>query len=275
MKKLQNLKALASSALSDGDKQELLRFQDSYDLLIKDKRVSVLDLLEQFPSIPLPIAAFIPMLPPLRLRTYSLSTAPTFKPLHGSLTFSVVNELAWNGEGRYLGVGSNYLASLTLGSILYISPRPAKEDFHLPVDHSGRPIIMACAGSGLAPFRSFIQERMAWLKQGKPLARALLFFGCRGPHMDDLYDEELSEFESAGVVDVRKAYSQAPDHYLAKGCRYVQHRLEAETEDIQHLWARDATVYVCGSGNLAKGVKAVLENMLGTLPEERYVTEIF
>ncbi|KAJ5817410.1 hypothetical protein N7447_009643 [Penicillium robsamsonii] len=270
-----NLKALASSARSDGDKQELLRLQDSYDSLIRDKRVSVLDLLERFPAIPLPIAAFIPMLPPLRVRTYSLSTAPSFKPMHGSLTFSVVNEPAWNGDGRYLGVGSNYLASLTLGSILYISPRPAKDDFHLPVDQSSKPIIMACAGSGLAPFRSFIQERMVWLKQGKPLARALLFFGCRDPDIDDLYYEELSEFECAGVVEVRKAYSQVPDHYLAKGCRYVQHRLEAETEDIQHLWARDATVYVCGSGSLVKGVKAVLENMLGTLPEERYVTEAF
>ncbi|KAJ6011705.1 hypothetical protein N7522_002060 [Penicillium canescens] len=270
-----NLKALALSAPSDGDKRDLLRFYDSYDSLIRDKRVSVLDLLEQFPTVPLPIAAFISMLPALRVRTYSLSTAPSFKPSHGSFTFSVVNEPAWNGNGRYLGVGSNYLASLTLGSILYISPRPAKEAFHLPTDQYSTPIIMACAGSGLAPFRSFIQERMFWLQQGKPLAKALLFFGCRGPHLDDLYDEELSEFESAGVVKVRRAYSKAPDHYLAKGCRYVQHRLAAETEAIQDLWARNATIYVCGSGDLAKGVKAVFENMLGTLSEERYVTEIF
>ncbi|OQE13376.1 hypothetical protein PENFLA_c049G03259 [Penicillium flavigenum] len=270
-----NLKALVSSAPSDGDKQELLRFQHSYDSLIKNKRVSVLDLLEQFPSIPLPLATFIPMLPPLRVRTYSLSMAPSFKPSHGSLTFSVVNEPALNGNGRYLGVGSNYLASLTSGSILYISPRPAKDAFHLPIDHSSEPIIMVCAGSGLAPFRSFIQERMVWLKQGKPLAKALLFFGCRGPHVDDLYHEELSEFESAGVVDVRRAYSQAPDHYQAKGCRYVQHRLVAETQAIQGLWAQHAKFYVCGSGDMAKGVKAVLETMLGTLSEERYVTEIF
>lgn len=253
----------------------MLRFYDSYDSLIRDKRVSVLDLLEQFPTVPLPIAAFISMLPALRVRTYSLSTAPSFKPSHGSLTFSVVNEPAWNGNGRYLGVGSNYLASLTLGSILYISPRPAKDAFHLPTDQSSKPIIMACAGSGFAPFRSFIQERMVWLQQDKPLAKALLFFGCRGPNLDDLYHEELSEFESAGVVEVRRAYSKTPDHYLAKGCRYVQHRLVVETEAIQDLWAQNATIYVCGSGNLAKGVKAVLENMLGTLSEERYVTETF
>ncbi|KAJ6189770.1 hypothetical protein N7519_004678, partial [Penicillium mononematosum] len=243
-----NLKALVSSAPSDVDKQELLRFQHSYDSLIKNKRVSVLDLLEQFPSIALPLSTFIPMLPPLRVRTYSLSMAPSFKPSHGSLTFSVVNEPAWNGNGRYLGVGSNYLASLTSGSILYISPRPAKDAFHLPMDHSSKPIIMVCAGSGLAPFRSFIQERMAWLEQGKPLAKALLFFGCRSSHADDLYHEELSEFESAGVVEVRRAYSRAPDHYLAKGCRYVQHRLEAETQAIQDLWAQHAKFYVCGLG---------------------------
>ena len=215
------------------------------------------------------------MLPALRLRTYSLSMAPSIKPSHGSLTFSVVNEPAWSGGGRYLGVGSNYLASLTLGSILYISPRPAKDTFHLPMDQSSLPIIMICAGSGLAPFRSFIQDRMVWLQQDKQLAKALLFFGCRAPHLDDLYYEELSEFESAGVVEVRRAYSQDPDHSLAQGCRYVQHRLMAETKVIQHLWAQNAIVYVCGSGTMARGVKVVLEDMLGALPEERYVTEIF
>ncbi|KAE8394953.1 cytochrome P450 [Aspergillus alliaceus] len=270
-----NLKVLTATAQSDADKQELICFHDSYNSLVRDKRVSVLDLLEQFPSISLPIAAFISMLPALRVRTYSLSMAPSFKPSHSSLTFSIVNEPAWSGNGQYLGVGSNYLASLTLGSILYISPRPAKDDFHLPIDQSSTPIIMICAGSGLAPFLSFIQDRMVRLQQGKPLAKALLFFGCRGPHLDDLYHEELSEFESAGVVEVHRAYSKAPDHDLAKGCRYVQHRLVTEAEAIQDLWARNAKVYVCGSGNLAKGVQTALKNMLGALPQERYVTEIF
>ncbi|KAJ5857263.1 NADPH-cytochrome p450 reductase FAD-binding alpha-helical domain-3 [Penicillium solitum] len=270
-----NLKSLASATPSDDDKKELLDFHDSYDSLIRDKRVSVLDLLEHFTSITLPIATFISMLPVLRVRTYSLSMAPSFKPLHCSLTFSIVNEPAWSGNGRYLGVGSNYLASLTPGSILYVSPRPAKDAFHLPADQSSNPIIMICAGSGLAPFRSFIQDRMSCLQQGKPLAKALLFFGCRDPHLDDLYHDELSDFESAGVVEVRRAYSKVPNHYLAKGCRYVQHRLLTETETIQDMWAHNAIIYLCGSANMAKGVKAVLENMLGTLSEERYITEIF
>ncbi|OQD89465.1 hypothetical protein PENANT_c002G02902 [Penicillium antarcticum] len=270
-----NLKALASFTPSVGDKQELLHFHESYDSLFQDKRISVLNLLEKFPSISLPIASFISMLPSLRVRTYSISTAPSFKPYHCSLTFSVVNEPAWSGSGQHLGVGSNHLASLTVGSIIYISPRPAKESFHLPEDQSKTPIIMICAGSGLAPFRSFIQDRMVWLRQGKPLAEALLFFGCRGFQMDDLYSEELAEFESAGVVQVRSAYSKAPDHNRAKGCRYVQHRLVAEIEAIQNVWARNAIVYVCGSGKMATEVRAALENMLGNLPEERYVAEIF
>ncbi|KGO66158.1 NADPH-cytochrome p450 reductase, FAD-binding, alpha-helical domain-3 [Penicillium expansum] len=269
-----NLKELASTTPSDGEKQELLHLYDSYDSLIRAKRASVLDLLEQFTSVTLPITTFISMLPALRVRTYSLSMAPSFKPLHYSLTFSVINEPAWNGNGRYLGVASNYLASLNLGSILYISPRPAKDAFHLPTDQSSKPIIMICAGSGLAPFRSFIQDRMLWQQQDKTLAKALLFFGCRSPQLDDLYHDELSQFEAAGVVEVRRAYSKVPNHYLAKGCRYVQHRLLTETETIQDMWAQDAIIYVCGSGNLAKGVKAVLESMLGTL-SERYITEIF
>ncbi|KAB8227709.1 uncharacterized protein BDW43DRAFT_323559 [Aspergillus alliaceus] len=259
-----NIKVLASSAPLEEDKQKLLHFHDHYDLLIRNKRVSVLDLLKQFHSIPLPLATFNSMLPMLRVRTYSLSMAPSFKSSYSSLTFSVVNEPAWNGNGRYLGVRSNYLASLTVGSILYISPRPAKNAFYLPTVLSSKLIIMICAGSGLAPFRSFIQDQMA-----------ILFFGCRGPHQDDLYREELFGFESAGVVKVRRAYSKAPDNYLAQGCRYVQHRLVKEAEAIKNLWALDAIIYVCGSGGMAKEVKAMLEKMLGTLSEERYITEIF
>ncbi|KAE8388174.1 NADPH--cytochrome P450 reductase [Aspergillus alliaceus] len=232
-----NIKVLASSAPLEEDKQKLLHFHYHYDLLIRNKRVSALDLLKQFHSIPLPLATFISMLPTLRVRMYSLSMAPSFKPSYSSLTFSVVNEPAWNGNGRYLGIRSNYLASLTVGSILYISPRPAKNAFHLPT--------------------------------------ALLFFGCRGPHQDDLYREELFGFESAVVVKVRRAYSKAPDNYLAQGCRYVQHRLVKEAEAIKNLWALDAIIYVCGSGGMAKEVKATLEKMLETLSEERYITEIF
>ncbi|PYH37028.1 bifunctional cytochrome P450/NADPH--P450 reductase [Aspergillus neoniger CBS 115656] len=270
-----NLKALIAATQSDPDKQELNRLYDSYEFIVRDKRVSVLDLLEQFPSISLPIAAFISMLPALRVRTYSLSMAPSFKPSHSSLTFSVINEPAWRGSGQHLGVASNYLASLTSGSIFYFSPRPAKESFHLPNDPSSTPIIMVCAGSGLAPFLSFIQDRMVLKQQYKPLAKALLFFGCRGRSLDDLYHEELSEFEAAGVVEIRRAYSKTPDFDIAKGCRYVQHRLVTEGQAILSLWSQNAIIYVCGSTNMAKGVEAVLQNMLGPLPKERYVTEIF
>ena len=103
----------------------------------------------------------------------------------------------------------------------------------------------------------------------------MLFFGCRDPYVDDLYHEELSELESAGVVEIKRAYSKALDHHLTKGCRYVQHRLVAETEAIQNLWAQDAIVYVCGSGSMAKEVRVALEKILGVLPEDRYIAEIF
>lgn len=134
---------------------------------------------------------------------------------------------------------------------------------------------MICAGTGLAPFRGFIEDRMVWSRQGKPLSKGLLFFGCRDPESDDLYHDELSEFESAGVVKVYRAYSRAQGFELARGCRYVQDRLAAEAEEIRDLWAQNAIIYVCGSRNMAKGVTAQLEYMLGRLPEERYVTEIF
>lgn len=113
------------------------------------------------------------------------------------------------------------------------------------------------------------------LVAAKPLSKALLFFGCRDPELDDLYHDELSEFESVGVVKIYRAYSKVQRLELARGYRYVQDRLEAEAQAVHDLWAQDAIIYVCGSRNMAKGAQGQLEYMLGRLPEERYVTEIF
>lgn len=69
--------------------------------------------------------------------------------------------------------------------------------------------------------RGFIQERAAQKQSGRDVSKAILFFGCRAPDEDFLYsDSDLAEWTKLGVVDVRPAFSRAPE--ASNGCKYVQ-----------------------------------------------------
>lgn len=222
------------------------------------KRTSVLDVLERHPdTIDLPIGVFLALLPPMRVRQYSISSSPLCDPTHATITFSVVGgNPSHSGTGHlYMGVASNFLGSLEPGDALHVGIRPpAGAHFRLPTDPSKTPIICIAAGTGLAPFRAFIQERAAMIAAGRTdLAPALLFFGCRSPDFDDLYREELDRWQSLGAVDVRRAYSRAPEK--SNDCKHVQDRMWADRTELVDLWKREAKVYVCGSRGIANSAR--------------------
>lgn len=257
---------------------------------------SILDLLDRFqPSeLPLSLSSFLLMLSPMLPRVYSVSSSPSWNPGHGTLTYSVVDRAA---AGPNKGIASNHLASRELGSIVYVSS-PANQKpslFRLPAPELNIPIIMIGAGTGLAPFRGFIQERALFIDHNEgsreQLSTALLFFGCRGPKLDDLYRRQLDEMEEKGVVSVRRAYSQEHDE---GGCRYVADTVRTHLEVIVQLWNSGARIYVCGAKGMSDGVFSVLgsalfkedqaagrtdetsaDGWLRALPQDRYLVEIF
>lgn len=91
------------------------------------------------------------------------------------------------------------------------------------------------------------------ISSGRRLAPAILFFGCRSPDVDDLYREQLDEWEALGAVDVRRAYSRAPEK--SESCKYVQDRMWKDRDDVAQLWSEGAKVYVCGSRAVADAAK--------------------
>lgn len=193
----------------------------------------------------------------------SISSSPLVDKGKLTLTYSVLNAPAHSGMGRHVGVASSYLSSLMPGDKLQASVRPAAGGFRLPPDPLRTPMICIAAGTGLAPFRAFIQERAVLLRtsaQTPPAAPALLFYGCRDPDQDDLYRDELDAWEAAGAVVVYRAFSRRAD--ASGGCSYVQDRLWREREAVGELWRRDARVYICGAGRMAGGVKEVLVRIM-------------
>jgi cytochrome P450/NADPH-cytochrome P450 reductase len=113
--------------------------------------------------------------------------------------------------------------------------RPSGELFHPPLDPAV-PMLLIGAGSGIAPFRGFIQERALQKyvcsrtrisgatdcrrSAGRDVGKTMLFYGCASPEKDALYDQEMAEWERQGVVTVRYAFSEVPEQ--SEGCKYAQ-----------------------------------------------------
>jgi cytochrome P450 / NADPH-cytochrome P450 reductase len=259
----QQIQKLAESTSDPEQRSALERWAASDDAYreILQKRVSVVDLLERFSSCELPFAALLQMLPPVKPRQYSISSSPLWSAEHCTITVAVLESPAWSGHGTYRGVASNYLAHARPGMKLAVTTRPSQAAFHLP-ESLDTPIIMVAAGTGIAPFRGFLQERALRAAEHGALGTALLFFGCNHPDMDFLYKDELTLWEQAGIVRVRPAFSDAPDGDV----KYVQHRLWKERAEVMKLMEQGARIYVCGDGQrMAPGVRETFGKMYQAL----------
>ncbi len=238
------VKALAAATRCPPERTPLERLAgDEYEAEVLGLRVSVIDLLDRFQSCELSLAAYLAMLPPLRARQYSISSSPLWREDHVTLTLAVLDQPAHSGIGRFQGVASTYLAGLEAGARLSVVVRPSHVAFHPPEDPR-TPIVLVCAGTGIAPFRGFLQERAIQKAAGQAVGSALLFFGVDHPEVDFLYRDELARWQEGGVVEVMTAFSAAPEGDIT----YVQHRLWQERTRVAELFLQGATVFVCGDG---------------------------
>jgi cytochrome P450/NADPH-cytochrome P450 reductase len=226
---------------------------ERYRSEVLGKRKSVFELLEEHPACELPFHAYLEMLSVLSPRYYSISSSPAGEPSRCSVTVAVVEAPASSGRGIYRGVCSNYLGRRRVGDTIHATVRETKAGFRLP-DDPAQPIIMIGPGTGLAPFRGFLQERADRKAKGASLGPALLFFGCRHPEQDFLYAEELKAFAADGVAELQTAFSR-----LNGAKTYVQHLVAAQKDRVWDLIEKGAITYVCGDGGkMEPDVKAAL-----------------
>ncbi|OYV00757.1 MAG: hypothetical protein CFE45_07775 [Burkholderiales bacterium PBB5] len=229
----------ALQALAGTDAAAAARYQAEVLL----PRRSLLDLLEAWPAIEVPLATLLGLWPALAPRHYSVASSPLADPRRCSLTVAVVDGPARSGQGRYQGVCSTFLRDAQPGQVLHGRFKPSAPGFGLP-DDALRPLIMVGPGTGLAPFRGFVQQRAVLRQQGQALGEALLFFGCRHPAQDFLYADELQAWHDQGLVQLHTAFSrQGPSKV------YVQHLLQAQAAGVWRLLQAGAVVYVCGDAS--------------------------
>ncbi|KAF5345023.1 hypothetical protein D9758_010443 [Tetrapyrgos nigripes] len=287
----QDLRLLSEAATMDSTRAALEDLRNSYREKVLGPRLSVLDILEKYSpdNIKLSLGVYLRMLPPMRVRQYSISSSPLWNPQHATLTISVLESPSLADKNKtFLGVGSNYLSQLLPGHRVSISVRASHAGFHLPEDPS-TPIIAFAAGSGLAPLRGFIQERALQKSSGRDVGKIMLFFGCRHPEGDYIYKQELEEWVKLGFLDVRPAFSKVSEK--SEGCKYIQDRLWHDRIDVTELFRNNAQVFVCGSGRIAKEVFAACVKIvhascpelnedgamkrLESLMQGRYATDVF
>lgn len=268
------MRYLCELTTSPGEKAEmeqLIRLRA--DSRAPDKRMTVFELLDKYPSIKLDFTDFIALLPPLRPRLYSISSSPLHDHSTATVTYSVHSE---NGTAPgqvycHRGVCTSYMAALKLRSKVQVSIKPGKPTFRLPTleDQRKRPLIMIGAGAGIAPFRAFVEERAEHFKVQKDLklAPAVLYMGCRSSTADRLYADELDQWTGLGAVEVKYAFSQQPEKN--EGCRYIQERLVQDRRTVETMWKQNAKIFVCGSSKLAQEIKRALRDIVKRALEER------
>ncbi|MCA2262353.1 sulfite reductase subunit alpha [Mycobacterium marseillense] len=188
---------------------------------------------------------------PLQFRDYSIASSPLVNPDRVHLTVATVRYTARNR--RYGGVASTFLADRAATARVHLRPN---HSFRLP--GADVPIIMVGPGTGIAPFRGFLQEREVTRAPG----RAWLFFGARSRAVDFLYADELQSFRETGVL-TRLDLAFSRDGNSAAMKQYVQHRMWENAAEIFDWLEEGAHLYVCGDAErMAKDVDETLRALV-------------
>ncbi|KAK8127660.1 NADPH-cytochrome P450 reductase [Apiospora sp. TS-2023a] len=237
-----------------------------------------------------PFSALIEGLTKLQPRYYSISSSSAVQPKKISITAVVESQLIPGREDPFTGVATNYLLALKEKQNGEPNPKPyglkyeicgprnkydgihvpvhvRHSNFKLPSDPS-KPIIMIGPGTGVAPFRGFVQERAKQAEDGETVGKTILFFGCRKRSEDFMYESEWEERKKAlgDAFEMPIAFSRDGPKKV-----YVQHLLKERSKEINELLEKKAYVYVCGdAANMAREVNTVLAQIIS---EQRGIPE--
>lgn len=238
---------------------DLLQIANKQDLVDYMWGRELIDLFLEFPQAEISAQDFVGLLRPMPPRLYSIASSLSAHAEEVHLTVAVVR---YEGhERKRKGVCSSYLAE-RIGSTIPCYLHPNK-NFKLPDDPS-TPIIMVGPGTGIAPFRAFIEERQATGATGKNW----LFFGDRSQKTDYLYSDEWESYQKIGILhELDLAWSRDQAEKV-----YVQHKMLEKKAELWNWLKNGAVFYVCGDASrMAKDVDQALRTIAqeqGSMSEE-------
>uniref|UniRef100_T1IV07 Nitric oxide synthase n=1 Tax=Strigamia maritima TaxID=126957 RepID=T1IV07_STRMM len=242
--------------------QLLATDEKEHDKWRNDKLPNLLDVLNEFPSLKPDCTFLLERLSILQPRLYSISNSLAFAPNEIHLTVGVVITSSKDGTHSNSGLCSNFLNDLPMGSKIPYFVRQAAH-FHLPTNPS-TPVMMIGAGTGVAPFRGFWQQRQIEKQKSngkRVFGELMLYFGCRHPAADHLfYDETQLLFQRGVLSSIESAYSRWNTSHKI----YVQNLLSRDGDQVLKHIRNGGHIYICGDAVMAADVRSVLEKILKT-----------
>jgi sulfite reductase (NADPH) flavoprotein alpha-component len=249
----EQFRALIEKGNEEHFRHYLTAWDDSHD---------VLDVLEDAPDARFSPAEFVTLLRPLAPRLYSIASSQLLHPTEAHL---LVLSVAYSVRGRVReGVGSTFINDRwPEGTTAPVYTQDAQKHFAMPSDPS-TPLIMIGPGTGLAPFRGFLEEREAVGATG----RNWLFFGDQSRSWGYYYEPELTGWEKRGLLRVDLAFSRDQDYKI-----YVQHRMREQARDFYAWLEEGAEIFICGdkgkmAADVQKELHAIVEKEGGKTPEQ-------
>ncbi|EAQ85241.1 hypothetical protein CHGG_09255 [Chaetomium globosum CBS 148.51] len=258
--------SLAEFATDEAEKKKLEFLggkdgADEFKRLSEVETVNYVDVLEMFRSAHPTFPDLVRIVAPLKRREYSIASAQAVTPTSVALMIVVVDWVDTKGRTRY-GQATRYLSGLKPGTAVTVSVKPSV--MKLPTADTA-PLIMAGLGTGLAPFRAFVQYRAMQKAQGKDIGAILLYLGSRHQREEYLYGEEWEAYMDAGVITLLgAAFSRDQPQKI-----YIQDRMRQTIADIVQAYIKDeGSFYLCGPTWPVPDVTAVLEEAIAVEARE-------
>ncbi|CCH60956.1 hypothetical protein TBLA_0D04600 [Henningerozyma blattae CBS 6284] len=197
------------------------------------------DIFEEFPSVRPAVTDLVSLIAPLKRREYSIASSQKVHPNEIHLLIVVVDWVDKRGRKRF-GQASKYISELPVGAELVVSVKPSV--MKLPQSPL-QPVIMSGLGTGLAPFKAIVEEKMWQKQQGMDIGEVYLFLGSRHKREEYLYGELWEAYKDAGIIThIGAAFSRDQDYKI-----YIQDRIKEVLSDLKEaMIAKQGTFYLCG-----------------------------
>lgn len=249
-KKLQDLVTPAGAV-------DLKRYQDV-------EYFTYADIFELFPSVRPSLEELVTIIEPLKRREYSIASSQKVHPNEVHLLIVVVDWLDNKGRKRY-GQASKYISDLAVGSELVVSVKPSV--MKLPPSPK-QPVIMSGLGTGLAPFKAIVEEKLWQKQQGHEIGEVFLYLGSRHKREEYLYGEIWEAYKDAGIIThIGAAFSRDQPQKI-----YIQDRIKENLDQLKTAMIdNEGSFYLCGPTWPVPDITQALQDILSKDAKERGV----